>query len=94
MAAATAAVLVWVAPIAARSDGIGGVPEQILSQCGLASGLLVAAVIYLAAANAKTRTAWEADRAVMASSYEKLAVSHAKLEGIILALRAGRGDGC
>lgn len=61
--------------------------EKILSQCGIASGLLVVAVVYLAVSNAKTRSAWEVDRAGMIKSYEQLAVSHAKLEGIVLSFQ-------
>lgn len=79
----------------AMADAISDIPDKILSQCGLVSGLLVAAVIWLAVQNAKTRAAWEADRAGMreiiedfTQSYNNLAVSHAKQEGILLALKA------
>lgn len=96
VACVTGALLVWGVPFIARADGIGDLPEKLLSQCGIASALLVAAVIYLAASNAKTRTAWEEDRKLMASAYEKLAVSNAKLEGIVLTLqtRGSFGGDC
>ena len=74
------------------------IPDRILTQCGLASGLLVSAVIYLALQLAKTRAGWESDRSGMMriiegqnDAYETLAQSHAKMEGILLALQASRG---
>jgi len=74
-------------------------PERILNQCGIASGLLISGVIYLALQLAKTRAGWEADRSGMMriiegqnDAYETLAASHAKMEGILLALQASRGD--
>ena len=91
--------------------GLGDLPAKILSQCGLVSALLVAAVSWLAWQLAKTRAAWEADRSEMTKlrdadrvamlkllesgndAYENLAVSHAKLEGMLLAVQArGNGD--
>lgn len=79
---------------AAFAESISDIPDKVLSQCGLVSGLLVAAVIWLAVQLAKTRAAWEADRGTMTNiiedlntSYGNLAVSHAKQEGILLALR-------
>lgn len=87
----TGAVMLWIVPIVARAQSVSDLPEKVLSQCGIASALLVAAVIYLAASNAKTRSAWEEDRRLMAGSYEKLAISSAKLEGIVLTLQA-RGN--
>ncbi len=69
-------------------------PDRIISQCGLVSGLLVAAVVYLAVQLAKTRAGWEQDRANMMNviraheaSYTNMAASHAKLEGMLLTLR-------
>lgn len=68
--------------------------------------MLVVAVSWLAWQLAKTRAAWEADRAEMTklrendrqavqkiveasnAAYDKLAVSHAKLEGMLLAAQA------
>lgn len=83
----------------AVADAIGELPDRILSQCGLVSGLLVAAVIWLAVQLAKTRAAWETDRQGMKdviedlnTSYNNLAVSHAKQEGILLALRTSGGE--
>lgn len=89
-------VLVWAVPIIARAaEGASfDLPKEIFSQCGLVSSILVAAVIYLAASNAKTRSAWEEDRRTMAASYEKLAVSSAKLEGIVLTLQTRSGGDC
>lgn len=88
------AVAVWIVPIVARAQGVSDIPDKLMSQCGIASALLVAAVIYLAASNAKTRSAWEEDRKLMASSYEKLAVSNAKLEGMVLGVQRHGGGGC
>ncbi len=91
--------------------GLSDLPAKILSQCGLVSAILVVAVSWLAWQLAKTRAAWEADRAEMGKlreadraamlkivdsgndAYELLAVSHAKLEGILLAVQSRRnGD--
>jgi hypothetical protein len=90
--------------------GISDLPAKIFSQCGLVSGLLVVAVSWLALQLAKTRAAWEADRAAMMQlreadkaamlkliesgndAYDNLAVSHAKLEGMLLAVQARGGD--
>jgi hypothetical protein len=90
--------------------GFDDIAGKIVSQCGLVSGLLVIAVAWLALQLAKTRAAWEADRAAMeklresdraalmkiiedsSAAYENLAVSHAKLEGMLLAVQA-RGNG-
>lgn len=76
------------------SDLMNELPEKILNQCGLVAGLLVSAVVYLALQIAKTRAGWETDRTNMMKiiegqndAYEALAVSHAKLEGIILAIQ-------
>jgi len=93
IAVATGAILVWFFPIIAKADSLSDLPEKVLSQCGIASALMVAAIIYLAASNAKTRSAWEEDRRVMAASYDKLAVSHAKLEGMVLTLQTRRDGG-
>lgn len=93
LAVVTGAILVWIVPIMARAQGVSDIPDKLMSQCGIASALLVAAVIYLAASNAKTRSAWEEDRKMMASSYEKLAVSNAKLEGMVLAVQTTRHGG-
>jgi len=87
------AVLNWIIPIVARAQSVSDLPDKVLSQCGIASALLVAAVIYLATNNARTRSAWEEDRKMMAASYDKLAVSHAKLEGIVLTLQTHRVGG-
>lgn len=83
----------WIAP----ADLISDIPEKVLSQCGIVAGLLVVAVIWLAMQLAKTRAAWEADRAAMMqiirsqnTSYDNLAVSHSKLEGILLAVQQRR----
>lgn len=93
LAVVAGSVLVWIVPLVARAQGVGDIPDKLMSQCGIASALLVAAVIYLAASNAKTRSAWEEDRKMMAASYEKLAVSNAKLEGMVLAVQTRHG-GC
>lgn len=85
--------VVWLIPIIARAQGLNDLPEKVFTQCGIASALLVAAVIYLAMTNTKTRDAWEEDRKLMAAAYEKLAVSNAKLEGIILTLQTRHGGG-
>lgn len=92
--------------------GLGDLPAKILSQCGLVSALLVAAVSWLAWQLAKTRAAWEADRAEMTKlresdrvamlkiiesgndAYEMLAVSHAKIEGMLLAVQARSNGDC
>ncbi len=82
-----AAISIWLLPVMARAEGLNDLPEKMFTQCGIASALLVAAVIYLAMTNTKTRDAWEEDRKLMAAAYEKLAVSNAKLEGIVLTLQ-------
>lgn len=87
-------VLVWLIPIIARAQGLNDLPEKVFTQCGIASALLVAAVIYLAMTNTKTRDAWEEDRKLMAAAYEKLAISHAKLEGIVLRIQSHEGGDC
>lgn len=78
------------------AESFSELPDKILSQCGLVSALLVAAVIWLATQLAKTRAAWEADRIGMKTvigdlntSYNNLAVSQAKQEGILLSIRTG-----
>ena len=96
----SAVLTYWLSPAVAAEDLVTDLPGKILSQCGLVSGLLVAAVVYLASQLAKTRAAWESDRSGMAKliesqnvAYEKLAVSSAKLEGIVLSLQVrGAGD--
>lgn len=77
------------------ADIISDLPERIINQCGVVSGLLISAVIYLALQIAKTRAGWESDRSSMMKiiegqndAYEALAVSHAKLEGLIIAFQA------
>jgi hypothetical protein len=91
--------------------GLADLPSKILSQCGIVTALLVVAISWLSVQLAKTRAAWEADRAAMEKlreadraammtvlqqsndAYENLAVSHAKLEGMLLAVQARRnGD--
>jgi hypothetical protein len=92
--------------------GLGDLPAKVLSQCGLVSALLVVAVAWLAMQLAKTRAAWETDRAAIEKlreadrqgmlklleasneAYENLAVSHAKLEGMLLAVQARRSGDC
>ncbi len=86
--------------------GLADLPAKLVSQCGLISGMLVIAVAWLAWQLAKTRAAWESDRAEMTrlretdrqsvqkiieaghAAYDKLAVSHAKIEGMLLAAQA------
>lgn len=89
------AILVWIAPILARAADATpfDLPKQIFTECGIVSGLLAVAVIYLAASNAKTKSAWEDDRKIMAASYEKLATSNARLEGMILTLQTRGNSG-
>ena len=91
--------------------GLSDLPAKIFTQCGLVSALLTFAVAWLGWQLAKTRAAWETDRAEMSKlresdkaamikliesgndAYENLAVSHAKLEGMLLAVQArGNGD--
>lgn len=86
--------LLAVVPTIAMADSISDIPDRVLSQCGLVSGLLASAVVWLAVQNAKTRAAWETDRSALTNiiedlntSYNNLAVSHAKQEGILLALQ-------
>lgn len=75
-------------------EGLSDLPAKLLSQCGLVSGILVAAVIWLALQLAKARQVSETDRATFVKmmneqnvAYEKMAVSHSKLEGMLLALQ-------
>jgi hypothetical protein len=79
--------------------GLSDLSKALLSQCGLASAFLCIAIIWLALQLAKLRAACEEDRQVMMKAidkqndaYETLAVSHSKLEGILLALQS-RGSG-
>ena len=74
--------------------------EHILSECGIVSTLLFVFVVYLAVQLAKTRGAWESDRAGMMkiiaahqSSWENLAGSHSKLEGMLLQYTTSRRAG-
>lgn len=69
-------------------------PERLLSQCGLVTLVLLAGIVWLSAQLAKTRAGWETDRAGMMKlyaeqndAYEKIAISHAKLEGMIYGIR-------
>lgn len=85
-------ITLWVATFLesayARAADTGlDIERKLFSECGIASGLLVIAVIYLATVNAKTRSAWEVNRTTMSESYEKLALSHARLEAIVMTLK-------
>lgn len=65
-------------------------PEKILSQCGLVSALLMAAVVWLAVQLARTRAAWEDVMKIVAvqnTTHENVARSRAKLKGIVSAIR-------
>lgn len=76
------------------ADILTEIPEKIFSQCGLVAVLLVVGILYLAAQLAKTRAGWEADRTRLMqvigsqnTSYDNLALSNARLEGIMLAFQ-------
>lgn len=80
--------------------GLGDLPAKLLSQCGLVSGVLVVAIVWLALQLAKARASWEADRVGMLKMYneqtialEKVATSNAKLEGILMAVQRNGGRG-
>lgn len=84
---------IWIA----NADVFADLPEKILSQCGLVTGLLVAALVWTTRQLAKERADREAERAQLMqviraqnTSYDNLAVSHAKLEGILLAANKRR----
>lgn len=71
--------------------------EKILSQCGLATAILVAGIVWLAMQNAKTRQAWETDRSELIkiivnqnSSNQNLTVAKEKLETLLLAVESRR----
>lgn len=77
--------------------GLTGLSERLLSQCGLVTAVLFAGIVWLALQLAKTRAGWETDRSGMLkmydtqnTAYENLATSHAKLEGMLLALQSRR----
>lgn len=68
------------------ADLITGLPEKILSQCGLVSMLLMIAVIWLAIQLAKTRAAWEEVMRIVAAqsqAQDNLERSYAKLKEIV-----------
>lgn len=80
--------------------GLESLPEKLLSQCGIVTAVLVVAIIWLTIQLAKANAGREADRTNMiklfneqVASYEKLAVSGAKVEGLLIALRqSGMGN--
>jgi hypothetical protein len=80
--------------------GLSDLPAKLLSQCGLVSAVLIVAVVWLALQLAKARDGWEKDRAGMLkmmaeqnSAYDKIAISHAKIEAVLFSMHArGIGD--
>jgi hypothetical protein len=75
-----------------QADFITGLPEKILSQCGLLTAVFAAGTFYFATGQAKARTQWLDDRKGMMTiiraqddNFNKLSVAHAKLEGMLLA---------
>lgn len=75
--------------------GLATLTERILSQCGIISGVFIVAIVWLALRLVKTMAAWQEDRASMLKlydaqndAYEKLAVAHAEIKGMLLAVQA------
>jgi hypothetical protein len=73
--------------------GIIDLPARVLTQCGLVSGLLMVAIIYLAIELAKARALSETDRASyvkllneQTAAQRELAIANAKLEGMLFAI--------
>lgn len=73
-------------------DALSGLPGEIFSKCGLVSGLLLAAVLWLAVQLAKRSAKAEADRDEMlkligakTQAYENLALAKTMLEGMLIA---------
>jgi hypothetical protein len=74
--------------------GLTDLPAKLLSQCGIVTAVLVIGIVWLALQLAKTRASWETDRAGMMkmfqeqnAAFDKIAISHAKLEGMLFALQ-------
>lgn len=75
-------------------EGVADLLPKIISQCGILNGAEAVAIIWLALQLAAARKLSESDRATYMklyneqnAAYEKLAVSHAKVESALFSIQ-------